>query len=142
LALALVPGVAVDAGRARPAAAPDPLASHPVLAALEAGGCAPPAVALDPTERRELVRRGLVVELDGLLFAPSAVDQAARAAARLLAAPPAAGEDGFTVGAFRDAVGATRKHAVPLLAELDRRGVTRRRGDRRIAGPRLPPVDA
>ncbi len=70
----------------------------PALAALEAGGCAPPAVALDPTERRELVRRGLVVELDGLLFAPSAVDQAARAAARLLAAPPAAGEDGFTVG--------------------------------------------
>jgi Elongation factor SelB, winged helix len=27
---------------------------------------------------------------------------------------------------------------VPLLAELDARGITRRRGDLRIAGPRLP----
>ena len=33
-----------------------------------------------------------------------------------------------------------RKHAVPLLAELDHRGVTRRRGDLRIAGNRLPAV--
>jgi selenocysteine-specific elongation factor len=62
------------------------------------------------------------------------VEAAGRAAAALLAADPA----GFTVGAFRDRVGATRKHALPLLAELDRRGVTRRRGDYRIAGPRLP----
>ena len=91
---------------------------------------------MDRAELRELVRRGLVVERDGLYFAPSAIDEAASAAARLLAQAP----DGFTVGAFRDAVGATRKHAVPLLAELDRRGVTRRRGDLRIAGPRLPPV--
>ena len=39
---------------------------------------------------------------------------------------------------FREAAGITRKHAVPLLAELDARGVTRRRGDLRIAGNRLP----
>jgi selenocysteine-specific elongation factor len=78
------------------------------------------------------------VDLDGLLFAPSAVARAARAAAALLAADGAAAAEGFTVAAFRDAVGATRKHALPLLTELDRQGVTRRRGDRRIAGPRLP----
>jgi selenocysteine-specific elongation factor len=53
-------------------------------------------------------------------------------AARLVAAA-----DGFTVSAFRDAIGATRKHALPLLAELDARGITRRRGDVRIAGPRM-----
>jgi selenocysteine-specific elongation factor len=134
----LVPGLVVDAGRARPAGADDSLAAHPVLAALEQGGCSPPAVDLAAGDRRELVRRGLVVDLDGLLFAPSAVDHAARTAAALLAADAETATDGFTVAAFRDAVGATRKHAVPLLTELDRRGVTRRRGDRRIAGPRLP----
>ena len=54
---------------------------------------------------------------------------------RLLAAEP----DGFTVSQFREAAGITRKYAVPLLAELDAQGITRRRGDVRIAGPRLPP---
>ncbi len=137
LALARLPGVVVEAGRARVATAGDPFADHPFLAALEAGGCAPPdPEGVDRAELRELVRRGLVVECDGRYFAPAALDGAARAAARLLARDPA----GFTVGAFRDEVGATRKHAVPLLAELDRRGVTRRRGDLRIAGPRLPPL--
>ena len=48
--------------------------------------------------------------------------------------------DAYTVGTFREAAGITRKHAVPLLAELDHRGVTRRRGDLRIAGNRLPAV--
>ena len=125
----------VDGGRARAAGAGDTLAGHPFLAALDAGGCTPPPPdGVDRTELRELVRRGLVVECDGCYFAPSAIATAARAAARLLRARP----DGFTVGEFRDEVGATRKHAVPLVAELDRRGITRRRGDLRIAGPRLP----
>jgi len=136
LALAVAPGVVVAAGRARPAGAADALAGHPFVALLEAGGCSPPGPEqVDRSELRELVRRGVVVECDGAFFAPSALDTAARTAARLLAAD----SSGFTVGAFRDAVGTTRKHAVPLLAELDRRGVTRRRGDLRIAGPRLPP---
>ena len=55
-------------------------------------------------------------------------------AARLLAVNP----DGFTVAQFRDATGASRKYALPLVAELDARGITRRRDDLRIAGPRLP----
>jgi len=136
LALAVAPGVVVVAGRARPEGAADALAGHPFIARLDAGGCAPPGPeGVDRSELRELVRRGLVVECDGSFFAPSALDTAARAAARLLAAD----NNGFTVGAFRDEVGTTRKYAVPLLAELDRRGVTRRRGDLRIAGSRLPP---
>ena len=133
--LALVPAVEVSAGRARPAAAGDPFADHPFLQALEAGGVTPPAPdGVDRAELRELVRRGLVVERDGVYFAPSAIDAAARTAAALLAGAP----EGFTVAALRDQLGITRKHALPLVTELDARGITRRRGDLRIAGPRLP----
>jgi selenocysteine-specific elongation factor len=46
--------------------------------------------------------------------------------------------DGVTVAEVRDALGTTRKHALPLLSLLDNRGATRRRDDVRIAGPRLP----
>jgi selenocysteine-specific elongation factor len=134
-ALALVDGIAVEAGRAKPAGQRDVLADHPFLAALEAGGVSPPAPeGVDRWQLRELVRRGLVVERDGLYFAPSAIDAAAAAAARLLTERP----EGFTVAELRDALGATRKHVLPLANELDARGVTRRRGDLRIAGPRLP----
>jgi selenocysteine-specific elongation factor len=76
----------------------------------------------------------LVVERDGIVFHPDAIDRAALAAADLLAADPT----GFTVSQFREALGVTRKHAVPLAAELDSRGITRRRDDVRIAGPKLP----
>jgi selenocysteine-specific elongation factor len=50
----------------------------------------------------------------------------------------AANPDGITVAQVRDALGTTRKHALPLLAQLDATGVTRRRGDLRVGGPRLP----
>jgi selenocysteine-specific elongation factor len=134
-ALGRTPGVVVAGGRARAAGAVDPLAVHPFLAVLAAGGATPPPPdGVDRTELRELVRRGLVVEREGLYFAPAAIEDAARAMARLLTDHP----EGVSVALFKDAVGATRKHAMPLLAELDRRGVTRRRGDLRIAGPRLP----
>jgi selenocysteine-specific elongation factor len=134
-ALDLVPDVEVVAGRARPATAADPLADHPFVAVLEAGGVAPPPPdGVDKVELRELVRRGLVVERDGIYFAPSAIATAAAAAAALLARSP----DGFPVSDLRDALGITRKHALPLVNELDARGITRRRGDLRIAGPRLP----
>ena len=128
--------VEVAAGRARPQdAGADPLAGHPYVAALEAEPFLPPPPdGVDRAELRQLVRRGDVVERDGVWFAASAVEEAARMAARLLADQP----DGFTVAAVRDALGTTRKFVLPLLTELDARGVTRRRGDLRIAGPRLP----
>ena len=44
-----------------------------------------------------------------------------------------AGEAGITVAAVRQALGTTRKYAVPLLEHLDRTGVTRREGDLRFA---------
>jgi selenocysteine-specific elongation factor len=133
-----VDGIAVVAGRARPAGSADPLADHPFVTALEASRFQPPSAldaAVDRTELRELVRRGLVVEQDGVWFAPSAVDDAALIVSGLLAASP----EGITVATVRDALGSTRKHVLPLLAVLDNRGVTRRRGDVRVAGPRLPP---
>jgi selenocysteine-specific elongation factor len=134
-ALEHLDGVVVDGGRARPAAATDPVAAHPFVARLEASPFSPPdPEGVDRAELRELVRRGLVVERDGCYFGPEAVDEAARRVAGLLATTP----DGVTVAQVRDALGTTRKHALPLLAHLDATGVTRRRGDVRVAGPRLP----
>jgi len=134
-ALDLVEGVVVEGGRARASATDDPLAGHPFLAQLEAKPFSPPEPeGVDRAELRELVRRGLVVERDGCYFAPAAVEEAARRVAALLASTP----DGVTVAQVRDALGTTRKHALPLLSHLDATGVTRRRGDVRVAGPRLP----
>jgi selenocysteine-specific elongation factor len=105
------------------------------VAALAASPFTPP----DPTdvskaELHELVRRGLVVAQDGCYFAPGAIDAAARTVAALLATNP----EGVTVAQVREALATSRKYALPLLARLDADGVTRRRGDLRIGGPRLP----
>ncbi|MDE0927697.1 MAG: selenocysteine-specific translation elongation factor [Acidimicrobiales bacterium] len=126
-----------EAGRLVPGDAVDPLADHPFVALLAATPFVPPAPdQVDRGELRELVRRGDVVEQDGIYFAATAIDQAAQLAAKLLQQH----SEGFTVSAFREAAGNTRKHALPLLACLDGTGKTRRRGDVRIAGPRLPEV--
>ena len=131
----LLDDAAFEGGRLVMADAADPLADHPFLDVLATTPFAPPAPdGVDRAELRELVRRGQVVEQDGIFFAAPAVEAAAGLAARLLAGDPG----GFTVSTFREAAGNTRKHAMPLLALLDGTGVTRRRGDVRIAGPRLP----
>jgi len=133
--LARLDGVVVENGRARLREAVDPLAGHRYVAALEAGLFSPPEPdGIDRAELSELVRRGLVIERDGAHFAPRAVAEAARRLAAVLATHP----EGITVAEVRDALGTTRKHALPLLAHLDATGVTRRRGDVRIAGPRMP----
>ena len=127
--------VAIVAGRARLAADHDPFSDHPFLAALLAGGVTPPEpLAVDKVALRELLRRKLIVERDGVYFHPDTIDAVAEAAARLVGADP----DGFTVAQLRDEIGASRKYALPLANELDARGITRRRGDLRVAGPRLP----
>lgn len=116
---------------------PADLAAHPYLAALRAQPFAPPAPeATDPAELRALERHGLVVERDGVWFSAEAVAAAATTVARLLAEAP----DGVPVSALRQALGTSRKYALPLVAHLDATGVTRRRGDLRVAGPRLPAV--
>jgi selenocysteine-specific elongation factor len=141
-------GVVVEAGRALPASGTSTtragggmagLAENPWLAGLRASPFTPPdpaAAGVDRQVVRELVRRGLVIERDGTYFASEAIAEAGEIVARLLVTSP----DGVTVAVVRDALQTTRKHVLPLLAQLDATGVTRRRGDVRIAGPRLPKV--
>ena len=134
-ALTLLGEIAVESGRARPRGQADPLVDHPYVAALEASLLAPPdPVGVDRGELRELVKSGRVVEVDGVFFAPSAFDRAAELCAQLLEGHP----EGFTVAYFRDVAHNSRKHALPILNRLDGTGVLRRRGDQRIAGPRMP----
>jgi len=105
------------------------------LAVLERDPWSPPQI--DRSERsalRELAKRGLAVEAGDVWFATSAVSAAAGAVAQMLAARP----DGITVAEVRDALGTSRKHVLPLMGYFDTTGVTRRRGDVRVAGPRLP----
>ena len=84
---------------------------------------------------RELLRRKLIVERDGVYFHPDDHRPwSPRRPRGLLKANP----EGFTVAQLRDELGASRKYALPLVNELDARGITRRRGDLRVAGPRLP----
>jgi selenocysteine-specific elongation factor len=133
--IARLDAVVVEGGRARAAGAADPFADHPVAAAIRDGGFSPePPAGVDRATVRELVRRGILVERDQVLFHRDAIDAAAAVAAELLATDPA----GFTVATFRDHTSTTRKYALPILTELDARGITRRRDDRRISGPRLP----
>ena len=133
-----IEGVAVDHGHARAIDAVDTLTGHAYIDALEASPFAPPdPEGIDRAELRELVRRGDLVEEGGVYFAASALDAAARVVADLLSRQP----DGVTVAEVRDEWGTSRKYAIPLLSYLDNNGITRRRGDLRIGGPRLPPPD-
>lgn len=135
VAMVLGGSLRVDGGRVVRAAQTDPLADHPFVRALIEGGFSPPdATGVDRSELRELVRRKLIVEHDGVWFAPDTIAEASRRVAALLAAQP----EGITVSVIRESLGTSRKYALPLLAVLDGTGVLRRRGDLRIAGPRLP----
>jgi selenocysteine-specific elongation factor len=132
--LGTIDEITVERGRARLTGTDDPLADHPWLLALAASPFAPPPPdGVDRALVRLAVERGLVVERDGMHFAASAVESARQAVAQLLADTP----DGVTVAEIRDALGTSRKYLLPLLGVLDGSGVTRRRGDLRIAGPRL-----
>lgn len=137
---ALLPslGLAVVDGRVRRPDAPESTAvqRHPYQDVLDASPFAPPApedCGYDRRDLRALVRNGQIVERNGVYFSTGAVEAAARAVADLLVAEPG----GFSASAFREALGTSRKYAIPLLEQLDALGVTRRRGDLRVGGPRL-----
>ena len=78
------------------------------------------------------MREGVLVDVSGLLFTRRALD-----AAQLLLAEKFTTTDAVTVGDVRELLHSTRKYVVPLMEWFDANGVTRRRGDTRIAGPRL-----
>ena len=133
--LSLLSDIVVNGGRATKASASDPLHAHPYVLALQSAGFAPPDPdGVDREELRQLVRRGEIIVEDGVYFAPNVVDDAAHLLAEMLAEQP----DGVTVSEVRQRMGNTRKHAMPLIARLDAGGMTRRRDNLRIAGPRLP----
>jgi selenocysteine-specific elongation factor len=136
-----IPGVEVRAGRAIDASLVDAgldESATRILAELEAGKWSPPAMGnKDMASLRELQRRGLAVQADNEWFATTAVESAIAVLGRLLDSRA----EGFSVGEARDALGSSRKHVMPLLSYLDSTGVTRRRGDLRIAGPRMKRQD-
>jgi selenocysteine-specific elongation factor len=71
-------------------------------------------------------RAGLVVRVaPDLVFLPAVIERAEGIVAE-------ARDNGITVSAFREALGTSRKYAVPLLGWFDQRGVTRREGNLRF----------
>ncbi len=134
LVVATLPQLSIKEGRITIAGVHDPLLDHPVIERLANEGCSPtPPTGITPPELRRLAKAGLLFEREGEWFHISALETARTVAAQLLLANP----DGFTMSQFREALGVTRKHSVPLAGELDARAMTRRRGDVRIAGPKI-----
>jgi selenocysteine-specific elongation factor len=123
--LAVRQGVVVDPARATRRADTD--AGRALVAQLDANPFSPPAPA-DPDLARALVREGVLVDIDGIVFTADAIDTAR---ARLREALADGGS--ITVSDARELLSSSRKYVVPLLEHLDRDGFTRRRGDSRGA---------
>jgi len=104
-----------------------------LVRAIEADPFAPPApkdLGAPASLVRSLVREGLLVDLDGVVFTSGALDLARD---RVVAALRERGT--VTVADVRDLLGSTRKYVLPIVGWLDRTGVTRRVGDDRGPGP-------
>ncbi len=128
-----LPNVIIEMGRARIKGASS-IVDHPYVALFARAGLTPPdAKSLDRNTVRQLVQRGVLVEVDGVAFHISALETARLNVVEILITNP----NGFTVSQFREHLGITRKYAVPLLEALDSRGVTKRSGDLRVGGARL-----
>jgi len=136
-ALADTPGLVVERGIVRDASHVGAVAETPEAQALVARFAASPYAPPAPDDAdapialvRACVREGLLVDVDGTVFAASALASARDRVVALLA------EKGtITVADVRDALGSSRKFTLPIVNWLDRNGVTRRRGDDRIPGP-------
>jgi Selenocysteine-specific translation elongation factor len=106
-----------------------------MVAALAETPLAPPAPS-DLAVARALVRESVLVELDGIYFTNDALD-----AARTLVIDALRASGSLTIADARDVLGSTRKYVVPIMSRMDAEGVTRRRGDDRIPGPRSGLLD-
>ena len=109
-----------------------------LMAALEANPFSPPDTAqlaelgqVAPLLRL-LVNEGSVVAAGGLFFSRQAVAEAERRLREFFQK-----ESQLTLAQFRDLLGTSRKYALPLAEYFDGTGYTRRRGDTRLAGPKL-----
>lgn len=116
---------------------PGTVLDHPWLDDVAAGRFdPPPPVDVDAAAVRHWVAEGRLVKVGDVWWAAAAVAEAAHAIATLLDAEP----DGITVAQVRDGLGSSRKPTLAVLAVFDNAGVTRRRGDLRVGGPRLSAV--
>jgi selenocysteine-specific elongation factor len=101
---------------------------------LRATGFAPPRrkeIEIDHELMHALLRSGRLIAIsDELVYLPETLDDVERRVRDMA--------DGFTVADFRDAMGVSRKYAVPLLEWMDSRGVTRREGEGRVVRPPQP----
>jgi selenocysteine-specific elongation factor len=119
---------------ARQAGVLDDPAARKLLDALVASPLAPPApadIGVSLSIVRALARAGAVIELDGVVFASSALDDARDRIACVVVERGA-----VTIADLRDLLGTSRKYILPIINRMDAEGVTRRRGDLRIPGPR------
>jgi selenocysteine-specific elongation factor len=131
--LATLPDVVIEMGKARVKGSSS-IIEHPYVGLFALGGVTPPDTkSLDRNVIRQLVQKGLLVEVDGIVFHISALELARKKVLEILQQHT----QGFTVSQFRKHLGITRKHAVPLLEALDRRAITKRSGDLRVGGARL-----
>ena len=109
----------------------DDAARTALLAALRAGRFSPPglketvaASGVSPALLRELQASGALVQLAADIALPrDSLDEAGEVLRRQF------GASAFTAAQAKQAWATSRKFAVPLLEELDRRGITRRDGD-------------
>jgi selenocysteine-specific elongation factor len=111
----------------------DPAARR-FLDALAATPFSPPTPAeLDvaPETVRALAREGAIVSVEGIYFSQAAVDEARARIGRAVIE-----RGSLKLADIRDLLGSSRKYVVPIVARLDADGITRRRGDDRVAGPR------
>jgi selenocysteine-specific elongation factor len=92
----------------------------------------PEEAGIEPDLARAMANLGWIVEIgDGIAFLP---ERLSRAREELLAALAEAGS--ISLAEYRDRLGTTRRYAQALLEYFDRKRVTRRTGDRRVAiGP-------
>ena len=138
--VATVPTIVIEQGLVRDVnhvgGVADTDAGRAMLEALGATPLSPPAPT-DVATARALVRDGTLVDLDGVYFTAAAIDQA-----RALVIDALSSRGSLTIADARDVLGSSRKYVVPLMGRMDSEGVTRRRGDQRIPGPRSGLLDA
>ncbi len=135
-----VAGIVVEHGLARDAnhtgGTADTDAGREMVDALAATPLSPPPPT-DLATARALVRERVLVDLDGVYFTADALDQA-----RALVIEALASRGSLTIADARDVLGSSRKYVVPIMGRMDAEGVTRRRGDQRIPGPRSGLLEA
>jgi len=97
----------------------------PTLQELTSAGFAPEVI-------DAATRAGMLVRVSGDLVMTPGLVAHAEAVVR------GSGSNGITVSAFREALGTSRKYALPLLEHLDQRKITLRRGDLRFPRESTP----